>query len=416
MSEVEHLIGMLLGTEDDWPRAYEALVRRLGPVTDASGTSHRIGTERVAIEPFNLRDRPRHALVIDRLAYWYYHPREWLKKASLMDDVYLLNSPFTFQSMEKHTAYCAMIRLGLRVPETVLVPFKHPVDNARYAYTAERYNRPFDLDALADGLGYPLFMKPYDGGAWVGVTRIANSDELHAAYDASGERLMHLQQAVEGYDVFTRSLSIGPETMVMKFRPELPMHDRYAVEHNFLDAATGTEVVTISRLVNAFFRWEMNSCEALVKGSTVHPIDYANACPDMALTSLHYYFPWAMTALLRWTVFCVVTGRRNRLDLDTARYFAIADRDDLSYADKLAQYRRLADEYFDAERYADFCSSRLRHVDEMVYDWVRSPEFDALLLDTVRTTYPAHEHDRFAAHFRGLLAAWVHDRERAPAS
>jgi hypothetical protein len=415
MSEVEHLIGMLLGTEDDWPRAFEALVRRLGPVTDASATSHHIRTERVSIEPFSLRDPPRHALVIDRLAYWYYHPREWLKKAALMDDVYLLNSPFTFQSMEKHTAYCAMIRLGLRVPETVLVPFKHPVDNARYAYTAERYNRPFDLDAVAEGLGYPLFMKPYDGGAWVGVTRIANSDELHAAYDASGERLMHLQQAVEGYDVFTRSLSIGPETMVMKFRPEMPMHDRYAVEHNFLDAGTGTEVVTISRLVNAFFRWEMNSCEALVKGSMVHPIDYANACPDMALTSLHYYFPWAMTALLRWTVFCVVTGRRNRLDLDTARYFAIADREDLPYEDKLAQYRRLADEYFDAERYADFCSSRLRHVDEMVYDWVRSPEFDSLLLDTVRATYPAHEHDRFAAHFRGLLAAWVHDRERAAA-
>ena len=79
-------------------------------------------------------------------------------------------------------------------------------------------------------------MKPYDGGAWVGVSKIRDSDELHAAYDASGERLMHLQQSVEGYDVFTRSLSIGPETMVMKFRPELPMHDRYAVEHGFLDA------------------------------------------------------------------------------------------------------------------------------------------------------------------------------------
>jgi hypothetical protein len=408
---VEHLIGLLLGTEDDWPRAYESLVRRLGPVVD--GQTHRLRTERVTIEPFSLRDRPRHALVIDRLAYWYYHPREWLKKSALLDDVYLLNSPFTFQSMEKHAAYCAMIRLGLHVPETVLVPFKHPVDNARYAYTAERYNRPFDLDALAESLGYPLFMKPYDGGAWVGVTRITDSDDLHAAYDASGERLMHLQQAVEGYDVFTRSLSIGPETMVMKFRPELPMHDRYAVEHDFLDAATGTEVVTISRLVNAFFRWELNSCESLVKGTTVYPIDYANACPDLALTSLHYYFPWAMTALLRWSVFCVVTGRRSRVDLDTARYFAIADRDDLSYADKLAAYRRLADDYFDTDRYTEFCATRLRHVDEMVYDWVRSPEFDALLIDTVRTTYPAHEHDRFAAHFRGLLAAWVHDRERS---
>ena len=102
---------------------------------------------RVTIEPFNLRDKPRHDLVIDRLAYWYYHPREWLKKIALMDDVYLLNSPFTFQSMEKHAAYCAMMRLGLKVPETVLVPYKNPLDNSRYAYTAARYNQSFDLDA-----------------------------------------------------------------------------------------------------------------------------------------------------------------------------------------------------------------------------------------------------------------------------
>jgi hypothetical protein len=411
MSGEEHIIGLLLGTENDWPRAYEALVRRLGAITDAQGQTHRVRTTRVTIEPFNLRYKPRHALVIDRLAYWYYHPREWLKKVALMDDTYLLNSPFTFQSMEKHAAYCAMMRLGLKVPETVLVPFKNPVDNSRYAYTAARYNQSFDLEAIAGDLGYPLFMKPYDGGAWVGVSKIRDRDELWEAYNASGERLMHLQKAVEDYDVFTRSLSIGPETMVMKFRPELPMHDRYEVAHGFLTADTGAEVVTISRLVNAFFRWEFNSCESLVQGSEVYPIDYANACPDVALTSLHYYFPWAMTALLRWTAYCVVTGRRPQLDLDTARYFAVADREDLSYDEKLAEYRRLSDEYFETERYADFCASRLGHVDEMVYDWVRSPEFDELLLDTVRSTYPPAEHDRFIAHFRGLLGAWVHDRE-----
>ena len=77
---------------------------------------------------------------------------------------------------------------------------------------------------------------------------------------------MHLQASVEDYDVFARSLTIGPETMVMKFRPELPMFDRYAVEHDFLTPETGDEVITISRLINAFFRWEFNSCESLIKG------------------------------------------------------------------------------------------------------------------------------------------------------
>src|SRR6185312_14044714 len=105
---------------------------------------------------------------------------------------------------------------------------------AKYAYTAAKYNQSFDLDAIADALGYPLFMKPYDGGAWVGVSQIRNPAELHKAYDESGQRLMHLQKAVAGYEVFARSLSIGAETMVMHFNPELPMHDRYEVAHGFL--------------------------------------------------------------------------------------------------------------------------------------------------------------------------------------
>ncbi len=65
-------------------------------------------------------------------------------------------------------------------------------------------------------------MKPFDGGQWVGVSRIASPDELHATYDASGQRMMHLQAALEDFDVFVRSLSIGAETMSMWFEPGEP--------------------------------------------------------------------------------------------------------------------------------------------------------------------------------------------------
>ena len=130
MADVKHLLGLLLGTEEDWPRAFEHLVRRLDPALTVDGTTHRYDVERITIEPFDLRQPSRYDLVVDRLAYWYYVPREWLKKVALMDDTYLLNNPFTFQSMEKHAAYCAMIRLGLEVPETWLVPHKQPPDNA----------------------------------------------------------------------------------------------------------------------------------------------------------------------------------------------------------------------------------------------------------------------------------------------
>ncbi len=231
-----------------------------------------------------------------------------------MNGTYLLNSPFTFQSMEKHSAYCAMLRLGLKIPPTTLVPYKNPVDNVRWAYTSEKYNQPFDLDDLAEELGYPLYMKPFDGGGWRGVSRVNDRGDLHRAYDESGEMLMHLQATVD-YEHFARALSIGPETMVMDFQPDQPMHNRYAVSHGFLSESSGHQTMAISRIVNAFFHWEFNSCEMLVAGNEVYPIDYANACPDVAVTSLHYYFPWAIKALVRWSVYCTVTGRRANLDL-----------------------------------------------------------------------------------------------------
>ena len=404
----DHLIGLLLGTEEDWPSTYERLVADIGSVS-WRGETHAFTTERIVNEPFDLRYTPRYHLVIDRLAWWYDVPREWLKKVALMDGVYLVNNPFTFQSMEKHSAYCAMMRLGLNVPETWLVPHKVPPSNPRFRPTAERYNAPFELAEIGEAVGYPLFMKPFDGGQWVGVTRIRDVRELHAVYDASGERLMHMQSAVEEFDVFARSLSIGAETMVMQFEPDRPMHDRYQVAHDFLSPALGDEVVTISRLVNAFFRWEFNSCETIVKDGVAYPIDYANASPDVALTSLHYYFPWAMSALVKWTLFALASGRRMRVEQDMSAYFEIGDRDELSYEEKLAGYRRLADAYFQVDEYRAFCDEALPSFDEAMRELVASPWFDALLVRTVTSTFPPHEHEQFVEHYRGLLAAWLRD-------
>jgi hypothetical protein len=418
----EHLIGLLLGTEEDWPQAFETLVARL-PAIEYGGETHTFRTERILNEPFDLRAKPRYELVIDRLGWWYDLAREWIKKCALMDDVYLLNNPFTFQAMEKHSAYCAMMRLGVKVPETWMVPHKVPATihrrehmKEKFEHMASKYNVAFDLREVAQRIGYPLYMKPYDGGQWVGVTRVRNDQELTAGYDASGERLMHLQAGVDGFDKFVRSLSIGAETMVMDFDPDAPMHERYRVSHDFLTPKVGWEVVTISRLVNAFFRWEFNSCESLVLGDGVYPIDYANASPDVAITSLHYYFPWAMEALVKWCVFCTVTGRRMTIDQDKRRYFDVGDRDDLSYDEKMAEYRRLADEYFQVAEYEEFAGELLPWMRELAVEYAEGPELDRMLVATVTGIFPAHEHEAMIARHRGLLGAWAADQRALLAS
>ena len=167
--------------------------------------------------------------------------------------------------------------------------------------------------------------------------------------------------------------------------------------------------------MNAFFHWEFNSCEMLVKGDDVHPIDYANACPDVAVTSLHYYFPWAITALVRWSTYCLVTGRRPNNDLQMDAYFAVAD-SDRTYDEKLDAYLALADAHFETERYRDWCTAHLGNLDALVAEWVSGADFDRLLVETVRATYPEREHEQFLAHFRGLIGMWVTDQSSTSTS
>jgi hypothetical protein len=408
-----HLMGLLLATEEDWPGAFEAVLGRLGPLR-YGGETHELAADRILNEPFALRSQPVHTLVIDRLSWWYDLPREWLKKIALMDDVYLLNNPFTFQAMEKHAAYCAMMRLGLHVPETWLLPHKLPPSNPRYVPMAERYNPGFDLRAIGERVGFPLYMKPFDGGMWVGVTRVEDREELQAAYDASGERMMHLQASVEGFDVFTRSLSIGPQTSVMRYDPGAHGHYRYQLDRGFLPPEQEREVALISRLVNAFFRWEFNSCETIVKDGIAHPIDYANASPDIALVSLHYFFPWAIRALVAWCAFCSVSGRSMRLNQRTREYFLVGDDPDLGYEDKLARYENLTDAYFRAAEFEEFRAVVLAHLDELTVDYVESTEFDDLLVRSIRLEVERERHEEMIERCRSLTRQWAAD-ERSTA-
>ena len=64
----------------------------------------RFEVERITIEPFDLKQPANYDVVLDRLTYWYDVSREWIKKAVIMDGVYVLNNPWSVQSNEKHTS------------------------------------------------------------------------------------------------------------------------------------------------------------------------------------------------------------------------------------------------------------------------------------------------------------------------
>ncbi len=106
-------IGLSLGADICWPIAYETLLDRLALDLKLGRDRVSFACERVTIKPFDLRQPVKYDVVIDRLTHWYTISREWIKKAVVLNDLYVYNNPWSIQSNEKHTSYAAMMRLGL---------------------------------------------------------------------------------------------------------------------------------------------------------------------------------------------------------------------------------------------------------------------------------------------------------------
>jgi hypothetical protein len=407
MSPSVRRIGLSLGADLCWPSCFERILDRLDLQIPMGGETLRFETERITIEPFDLRQPCRYDVVLDRLTHWYHTSREWIKKALILNDVYVLNNPWALQSMEKQTCYCAMMRLGIHVPDTWMLPPKEYEPTPDLEHTLQRYAQMFDIGTVGETLGYPVYLKPYDGGGWIDITRAANGEELEEAYEQSGKRLMHVQKAIEGWDLFTRCVGIGPQLRMVRYQPSEPLHDRYSLDMD-LDAETKAELRNITLTINAFFGWDFNSAEVLRSAGKMHPIDFANACPDSQVTSLHYHFPWLVKAKLRWALFCAATGRRFRLNQNWTPYLEVADQD-LSYGQKMARYGAIAEEHFDSARFVEFCHQHLGHLDEVTYEFFGSEEARDTVRMKVATLYPEHEVDEFTELFWSRIQTW---RER----
>jgi len=405
VAHITRRIGLSLGADICWPICYEALLQELDLELSINGDNVRFESERVLIEPFDLRQDCKYDVVIDRLTHWYHTSREWIKKAIVVNDLYVFNNPWSLQSMEKQTTYAAMMRLGFPVPETWLVPPKEYLESNDLKPTLTRYARLFDLGGIGDRIGYPLYMKPYDGGAWVGVTGIKNRQQLMDAYDISGTRVMNLQKGVEPNDAFVRCVGLGPQFRFVNSDPGAPLHDRYRMDHDFLPRDQAQKLADMTLVINAFFGWDFNSCEALRQDGTWYPIDFANACPDSQVTSLHYHFPWLIKANLKWSIFCAATDRSMKTNLDWQDYFTIAD-SERTFDEKMAGYTNLARRRFDVDAFESFCATHLAHLDDVADEFFGTDLVRDAIHQKVTALFPEHEIESFTELFWNRVQEW----------
>ena len=221
---------------------------------------------------------------------------------------------------------------------------------------------------------------------------------------------MHLQKAVEPYDVFARALTIGPETMVMNFRPDEPMHNRYAVDHGFLspdgrrrgghDRADGQRVLPLGvQLLRDARPGRRRCCR-----STTRTPARTSRSPRCTTTSRG-----RCRRCVKWSAFCVATGRRPRLARRPDRLVR-GRRRPRPAPTPTSSARTSGSPTRTSSASATTSSARRRCPTSTRWslDWVGSHGVRrAADADRRRDLSGARAVEQFLGHFRGLLDLWI---------
>lgn len=405
----------------------EKLIANAIPSVTYKGVDYKIETKRMKCKPYDVLDAwTETSVILNRGAHWNRHRGSFFQLINWK--THLIYNMFSFKAIDKNVGYGMMSELGLKVPPTWAIPQKdyskmfEGSDGKIQADLIFEDHELFDLAAIGAAVGYPAYLKPQDGGGWVGVTKVNNAEELQEAYDKSEDKPMNLQKAIDGYREFCRSVGVGPQVLPMHYNASAKYsHDRYmrnenqAVEFNFLTEKENIEIKKITKIINAFYGWDHNSCESLItKDGDIYIIDYINAYPDSAITSLHFYFQDLIKAMAKWLVFCAVVGRKEGYNFmkywpDFFRVRAEGKEKGWSYEKLLDEYEKIADRFWQRKEFEEFCDEALKDFDQKALEFFASPEFDAVLrIDIERFFKIPEERPAKYAHYRGILDFWLY--------
>jgi hypothetical protein len=138
----------------------------------------------------------RYRVVVDRLSFCYPFLKEIMKGLAL-DGTYVINNPFAALSTNKLIEIQVGSRLGINFPKTVVLPDKLVADEMGGVISQPH------LENVAEKLGVPCILKPFDGYAWEDVYAVKSVQELKDLYASlSRRRILLAQQFISYRDYF----------------------------------------------------------------------------------------------------------------------------------------------------------------------------------------------------------------------
>lgn len=283
-------VGILVGREKTFPAALSDSINERG--------GGDVVAEFVKLDGVRHDAPPFYDVIIDRISHEVPFYRAYLKRA-VIEGTVVINNPFWWSADDKFFNYSLATKLGVAIPRTVLLPQKDYMEGIT-GESLRNLEFPLDWQGIADYVGFPSYIKPFDGGGWKNVSKVNSLEELWQVYDTTGTLCMTLQANVE-WDQFVRCYCIGQrDVMIMPYDPRKGYlsGEQYIHDPNYLSpevaARVGQDVLTLNRALG----YDINTVEFAIKDGVPYAIDFMNPAPDAELASVgKFYHEWLVSAV-----------------------------------------------------------------------------------------------------------------------
>jgi len=306
-------IGIIFGMENTFP---PALVEKINGMKVDGVTAEfvKLGGVKMA-EPSGYR------VIIDRISQDIDFYRSYLKNAALSGTI-VINNPFWWTADDKFFNYALATKLGVAIPPTVILPHnRHPPGTTDQSMRNLVF--PLNWEEIFDYVGFPSFLKPYDGGGWKNVYQVHSAEEFFKAYNESGDLCMTLQRAVKFKEYF-RCYVVGQEKVhIMQYDPRAPHHERYVKNPPPIDPKLLERVEKDARALCQALGYDLNTVEFAVEDGVPYAIDFMNPAPDADVHSVgRDNFDWVVNAVAELAVKKALSEENPARELRWAAFLA----------------------------------------------------------------------------------------------
>lgn len=291
-------IGLLFGMEQSFPPAL---------VAEINSRDEDVSAEFVRIGGVTLESLFEYDVILDRISQDVPFYRAMLKVAAL-NGVRVVNNPFWWSADDKFFNYAVADKAGIPVPKTALLPSKsHPPDTTSESFRNLMF--PLNWQEVFDNVGFPSWLKPFDGGGWKHVYKIHSVEEFFERYSETGDIVMTLQESIE-FTEYYRCYCIGRKHVhVMPYEPRNPHHLRYAADFAPTDAMRRT-LEELCVKICTILGYDFNTVEFAVRDGIPYAIDYMNPAPDAERSSIgEENFEWILSTAATFLIDLAKKGR-----------------------------------------------------------------------------------------------------------